>query len=70
VPLCVQIANIEFAILDMLGVIANKPVGRLIGELENPEIGIYLGHRLREFRTLEPEESLELIRNTLIPIKL
>lgn len=62
VPLCVQIANIEFAILDMLGVIADKPVGRLIGELENPEIGIYLGHRLNEFRTLEPEKSLELIQ--------
>jgi L-alanine-DL-glutamate epimerase-like enolase superfamily enzyme len=62
VPLCVQIANIEFAILDMLGVIADMPAGRLIGKLENPEIGIYLGHRLREFRTLEPEESLELIQ--------
>ena len=62
IPLCVQIASIEFAILDMLGIIAGMPAGRLLGELENPEIGIYLGHRLREFRTLEPEESLELIR--------
>ncbi len=62
VPLCVQIAGIEFAILDMLGIIADKPAGRLLGELENPEIGIYLGHRLSEFRTLEPEESLELMR--------
>ncbi len=62
VPLCVQIANIEFAILDMLGITADMPVGRLIGELENPEIGIYLGHRLREFRTMEPEESLSLIQ--------
>jgi L-alanine-DL-glutamate epimerase-like enolase superfamily enzyme len=62
VPLCVQIANIEFAILDMLGIIAGMPAGRLIGELENPEIGIYLGHRLWEFRNLEPEESLELIK--------
>jgi len=62
VPLCVQIANIEFAILDMLGIIADKPAGRLIGELENPEIGVYMGHRLREFRTLEPEESLELMQ--------
>lgn len=61
VPLCVQIACIEFAILDMLGVIANMPAGRLLGELENPEIGIYLGHRLWEFRNLEPEESLKLI---------
>jgi len=62
VPLCVQIANIEFAILDMLGVIADQPAGRLIGELQNPEIGIYLGHRLWEFRNKEPEESLELIQ--------
>ena len=61
VPLCVQIANIEFAILDMLGIIADMPAGRLIGDLENPEIGIYLGHRLWEFRNLDPEESLELI---------
>ncbi|MEX0986531.1 MAG: enolase C-terminal domain-like protein [Bacteroidales bacterium] len=62
IPLCVQIANIEFAILDMMGVVADMPAGRLIGELKNPEIGIYLGHRLREFRTLEPEESLELVQ--------
>ena len=62
VPLCVQIANIEFAILDMLGIIADMPAGRLIGELENPEIGIYLGHRLGEFRNMEPEESLELVQ--------
>jgi L-alanine-DL-glutamate epimerase-like enolase superfamily enzyme len=62
VPLCVQIANIEFAILDMLGVIADMPAGRLIGELINPQIGIYLGHRVRELRTMEPEESLALIQ--------
>ena len=34
IPLSVQIANIEFAILDMLGVIADVPAHRLIGELE------------------------------------
>ncbi len=62
IPLCVQIAAIEFAILDMMGIIADMPAGRLIGELKNPEIGIYLGHRLREFRTMEPEESLELMK--------
>ena len=62
IPLCVQIAIIEFAILDMMGIVADMPAGRLIGELKNPEIGIYLGHRLREFRTMEPEESLELIQ--------
>jgi L-alanine-DL-glutamate epimerase-like enolase superfamily enzyme len=62
VPLCVQIANVEFAILDMLGIIADLPAGRLIGELINPEIGIYLGHRVWEFRNREPEESLDLIK--------
>ena len=45
VPLCVQIATLEFAILDMLGNIVNKPVGQLIGDIHHPEIAIYLGTR-------------------------
>ncbi len=61
IPLCVQIAVIEFAILDMLGIIANKPAGQLIGDIKNPEVSIYLGHYLWELRNLEPEESLELV---------
>ncbi len=61
IPLCVQIAVIEFAILDMLGNIANKPAGQLIGEVQNPDVSIYLGHYLWELRNLEPEESLELV---------
>ena len=61
IPLNVQIAVIEFAILDMLGVIADKPAGQLIGEVQNPEVPIYLGHYLWELRNLEPEESLALI---------
>ena len=43
VPFCVQLATLEFAILDMLGTIANKPAGLLIGEMLNPEVSIYLG---------------------------
>ncbi len=62
IPLCVQIASIEFAILDMLGNIANKPVGALIGEIHHPEIAIYLGTRISEMRRKEPEVSLELVR--------
>jgi L-alanine-DL-glutamate epimerase-like enolase superfamily enzyme len=58
VPLCVQIAILEFAILDMLGTIANKPAGRLIGDIQNPEVSIYLGHHLSSFRKEEPEVSL------------
>ena len=61
VPLCVQIATIEFAILDMLGTMADLPVGKLIGEIHHPEISIYLGTRYTELRKLEPEESLEMV---------
>ena len=57
----VQVATIEFAILDMLGNIANKPMGELIGDIHNPEVSIYLGTRIGELRRMEPEESLELV---------
>jgi L-alanine-DL-glutamate epimerase-like enolase superfamily enzyme len=60
-PLSVQIATIEFAILDMLGTIVNLPAGQLLGRVLNPEIGIYLGTRINELRKKEPEESLELM---------
>ena len=62
IPLCVQIASIEFAILDMLGNIANKPAGQLIGDLIHPEVAIYLGTRLSDLRRKEPEVSLELVK--------
>ncbi len=61
IPLNVQIAVIEFAILDMLGNIADKPAGQLIGDVQNPEVPIYLGHHLWDFRNREPEESLEMM---------
>jgi len=69
VPLCVQIATIEFAILDMLGNMADKPVGQLIGEIHNPEIAIYLGTRYNELRQMEPEESLELVKQDWLETK-
>jgi L-alanine-DL-glutamate epimerase-like enolase superfamily enzyme len=62
IPLCVHVAGIEFAILDMLGKIADKPAGLVIGEMLNPEVSIYLGHHLWSLRNLEPEESLELMQ--------
>ncbi len=61
VPFCVQLATLEFAILDMLGNIANKPAGQLIGDLFNPNISIYLGHHVSSLRNKEPEISLELM---------
>jgi L-alanine-DL-glutamate epimerase-like enolase superfamily enzyme len=65
VPRCVQIATLEFAILDMLGNIAKLPVGKLIGEIHNPRIAVYQGSRYTELRRLPPEESLELVKQDL-----
>ncbi len=60
ISLGVPLATIEFAILDMLGRIARKPVGQLIGEIHNPEVGIYVA---TEWREKPVEESIELIKN-------
>lgn len=65
IPLCVQIATLEFAVLDMLGNIANKPIGQLIGAIHNPEIAVYQGTRLSEMRRKEPEVSLALVKQDL-----
>ena len=69
IPFCVQLATIEFAILDMLGNIAGLPAGRLLGDVVNTKISIYLGHWLTEFRKLEPEQSLELMYQDVIKTK-
>lgn len=69
IPLCVQMAAVEFAILDMLGNIANLPAGQLLGELLNPEISIYLGTRLAQLRALEPEDSLALVEQDWLETK-
>lgn len=61
IALNVQMATLEFAILDMLGNLANKSVGQLIGTIHHKEVSIYLGTRINELRKKEPEESLELI---------
>ena len=52
-------ATIEFAILDMLGRIANKSIGELIGEIHNPKIAVY---QANNYRGRSAEESLEKIR--------
>lgn len=56
--LWVPLATAEFAILDMLGKIANLPVGKLIGDIHNPKIGVY---RANNHRGKSAEESLEKI---------
>ncbi|MEK7407708.1 MAG: mandelate racemase/muconate lactonizing enzyme family protein [Acidobacteriota bacterium] len=56
------LATIEFAILDMLGRIASRPVGQLIGEIHNPEVAIYVA---TEWRERPVEESIELIKKAV-----
>lgn len=69
IPLCVQISTLEFAILDMLGNIADLPAGRLLGDILNPEVSIYLGHLYGELHKLEPKVSLEMMRQDAIRTK-
>lgn len=62
ISLGLPLATIEFAILDMLGRIARKPVGQLIGEIHNPEVGVYIA---TEWREKPVEESIRLIREAV-----
>jgi L-alanine-DL-glutamate epimerase-like enolase superfamily enzyme len=55
----IPLATIEFAILDMLGRIAGKSIGQLIGEIRNPEVAVY---QATEYREKSVEESLALIK--------
>jgi L-alanine-DL-glutamate epimerase-like enolase superfamily enzyme len=55
----IPLATIEFAILDMLGRIAGKPLCELIGETQHTEIPVY---QATEYREKPVEESLELIK--------
>lgn len=53
------LATIEFAILDLLGHMANRSIGQLIGEIQHPEVAVY---QATEYREKPVEESLELIK--------
>jgi len=62
IALGLPLATIEFAILDMLGRIADKPVGKLIGEIHNPEVAVYVA---TEFREKPLEEHFDLIKKAV-----
>ncbi|MFN7931695.1 MAG: mandelate racemase/muconate lactonizing enzyme family protein [Bryobacteraceae bacterium] len=49
-------AWVEFAILDLLGRIANKPIGALIGEVQRNEVAIYVASGRRD---TTPEQEIE-----------
>lgn len=57
IALGIPSATIEFSILDMLGRIANKPIGLLIGEIHKPSIEFYLA---TENRGSSAEETLKV----------
>ena len=59
VPLHVPLSAIEFAILDMMGKIANKSAAQLIGDIHNTDIAVYLA---TEHRGLPLEEHFERIK--------
>lgn len=58
----IPLSAIEYAVLDMLGRIANKPVQELIGTLTTPEIPIYIA---TEFRELPFEEHFAKIKEAV-----
>ncbi len=60
--LWVPVATIEFAILDMLGRIAGKPIGQLIGDIHHTTINFYQANGERDITT---EETLEHLRTQL-----
>jgi L-alanine-DL-glutamate epimerase-like enolase superfamily enzyme len=62
ISLGLPLATIEFAILDMLGRIAKKSVGQLIGEIHNPEVGVYMAS---EWREKPVDESIRLIKGAV-----
>ncbi len=55
-------ATIEFAIMDLIGKVENKSIGKLIGHLHNPKISVY---RANNFRGKSAEESIELIKENV-----
>lgn len=56
--LWVPLATIEFAVLDMLGRIARKPIGALIGDIHHPHISVY---QANNYRGKSAAETIELI---------
>ena len=60
--LWVPLATIEFAILDMMGRIAKKSMGQLIGNIHHSEIAVY---QANNYRGKSPEESIAQIQKNV-----
>ena len=57
-PLWVPQASAEFAVLDLLGKVAGKPIGELFGRIHHREISVY---QANNHRRKSAEESADLI---------
>jgi len=57
--LWVPLATIEFAILDMLGRIANKSMGQLVGDIHNPTVKVYRANGERDVTAEAVMENLK-----------
>ena len=55
----VPLATIEFAILDLMGRLAQKSLGQLIGDIHHPHVALY---QATEYRDKPVAESMELIQ--------
>ncbi len=62
IALGLPLATLEFAILDLLGRIAGRSLGQLIGEIHHPEVAVYVATEWRE-RPLE--ETVERIQQAV-----
>lgn len=61
----VPVASLEFAILDLLGKVANKPIGEFFGGILKTEIDVY---RASEKRGNKPEEEISYLKRIVEPI--
>ena len=62
ISLGIPLATIEFAILDLLGRMAGRSLGQLIGEIHHPAVAVYVATEWRE-RPLE--EAVDLIKKAV-----
>jgi len=56
------LATVEFAVLDLLGRMAGRSLGQLIGEIHNPEVAVYMA---TEWRELPLEETFDRIKKAV-----
>jgi L-alanine-DL-glutamate epimerase-like enolase superfamily enzyme len=59
ISLGLPLATIEFAILDLLGRMAGRSLGQLIGEIHHPEVAVYVATEWRELALVETVDRIK-----------